>query len=332
MRSEYYTQRYTGQDQLGANVLNNEVVLQTLGIFPSANLVYGINDKQNLRLSYGKTVARPSFKELSYAEIFDPITGRTFIGGLFRDANDIAGIVYWDGNLTSTNIHNYDLRWETFQGFGQTISVSAFYKKFIRPIEIVQFATQAGAFQPRNVGDGEVMGLELELRQNLEFISSKLKAFDFSLNVTGTQSRIKLSQTEFESRVANARTGQTIDEYRAMAGQAPYLINAGFAYNGGNKGFLEGFEAGFYYNVQGRTLEYVGIVDRPDIYAVPFHSFNLNANKSFGKENQMQLGFKVDNILNDVRESVFSSFNTTDQYFTKLSIGQTFQVRFSYNF
>ncbi|MFP5470128.1 MAG: TonB-dependent receptor domain-containing protein [Bacteroidia bacterium] len=347
VRSEYYTQRYTGEDQLGINVFKNDVVLQELGIFPSANLVYSLNEKQNLRLSYGKTVARPSFKELSYAEISDPITGRTFIGGLFSDyeiktktivntdgstSSLLDTTVYWDGKLISTNIHNFDLRWEAFQGFGQTISISAFYKKFIRPIEIVQFATQAGAFQPRNVGDGEVMGLELEIRQNLEFLASKLKAFDVTLNVTSTQSRIKLSQTEYESRVANARTGQTIDEYRAMAGQAPYLINAGFAYNGGDKGFLQGFEAGIYYNVQGKTLEYVGIVDRPDIYAVPFHSVNFNANKSFGKDNRMQLGLKVDNILNDVKESVFVSFNATDQYFTSLRQGRTFQVRYSYNF
>jgi TonB-dependent receptor len=332
LRTEFYTQRYTGQDQLGYNVLNNEIVLQDLGIFPSVNFVYSLTSKQNLRLSFGKTVARPSFKELSYAEIFDPITGRTFIGGLFRDANDIEGVVYWDGELTNTDIFNYDLRWEVFPKPGQTISLSAFYKKFINPIEIVQFATQAGAFQPRNVGDAEVLGGEIEIRQSLQFISEKLNPFSLVLNLTFAESRIKLSKTEYDSRVENARTGQVIDEYRNMAGQAPYIINGGFAYNGGEKGFLKGFEAGVYYNVQGPTLEYTGIVDRPDIYAVPFHSLNFNANKTFGKDDRMQLGLKVSNILNDVRESVFMSFNTTDEYFTRLDQGISFQLRFNYNF
>jgi outer membrane receptor protein involved in Fe transport len=294
--------------------------------------VYSLTSKQNLRLSFGKTVARPSFKELSYAEIFDPITGRTFIGGLFRDANDIEGVVYWDGELTNTDIFNYDLRWEVFPKPGQTISLSAFYKKFINPIEIVQFATQAGAFQPRNVGDAEVLGGEIEIRQSLQFISEKLNPFSLVLNLTFAESRIKLSKTEYDSRVENARTGQVIDEYRNMAGQAPYIINGGFAYNGGEKGFLKGFEAGVYYNVQGPTLEYTGIVDRPDIYAVPFHSLNFNANKTFGKDDRMQLGLKVSNILNDVRESVFMSFNTTDEYFTRLDQGISFQLRFNYNF
>jgi hypothetical protein len=140
-----------------------------------------------------------------------------------------------------------------------------------------------------------------------------------------------LSKTEYESRLANARTGQQISEYRDMAGQAPYIINSGINYNGGEKGFLKGLEMGIYYNVQGRTLQFVGIVDRPDIYTVPFHSLNFNANKTFGKDNKMQCGLKVENILNDKTESVYRSFQATDQYFNQIAPGIKFQVRFSYN-
>lgn len=111
IRGEYYSQIYTGQDQLGTNVLNNDNVLDEVGLYPSMNIVFAISEQQNFRLSYGKTTARPSFKELSYSEILDPITGRTFIGGLFRDANDVEGVEYWDGNLRSTGIHNFDIRW-----------------------------------------------------------------------------------------------------------------------------------------------------------------------------------------------------------------------------
>lgn len=332
VRVENYVQRYTGQDQLGINVLSNDKVLNNLGIFPAANFVYALTDKQNLRMSYGKTIARPSFKELSYAEIYDPISGRTFIGGLFRDADDASGTVYWDGNLRSTDIHNFDLRWELFNGSNQTISAGVFYKMFFNPIEIVQFSAQAGSFQPRNVGDGQVIGAELEIRQSLKFISKKLEDFSFSTNITYTQSRIQMSETEYQSRVDNARTGQVVDRYRPMAGQAPYLINAGFSYNGGEKGFWKGFEAGLYYNVQGRTLEIVGVVDRPDIYMNSFHSLNFNANKTFGSKEQFQVGFKVDNIVNDDKESVFVSFQAADEYFTRLSPGRTFQFKFNYKF
>jgi len=331
LRFENYVQRYTGQDQLGYNVLDNAKVLDNADFFPSLNFIYSITDQQNIRLSYAKTIARPSFKELSYAEIYDPISGRTFIGGLFRDANDVAGIVYWDGNLVSTDIHNFDLRWEMFFKNSQTISISGFYKNFINPIEIVQYATLVGAFQPRNVGNGQVFGGELELRLGFDLISKNLKNLSFTANFTYTKSTIKLSKTEYESRVANARTGQTIKEYREMAGQSPYLLNCGISYNGGDKGFADGFEAGLYYNVQGLTLQYVGIVDRPDIYSKPFNSLNFNANKSLGKNKRVQIGLKVENILNSRKETVYKSYEAADQYFTLLNQGITFTAQFKYS-
>jgi outer membrane receptor protein involved in Fe transport len=332
VRGENFIQHYTGQDQLGTNVLDNAEVINDFDLFPTVNLIYNLNEKQNIRFSYAKTIARPSFKELSYAEIFDPISGRTFVGGLFRDANDVAGIEYWDGNLQSTEIQNYDIRWELFREKGQTISLSSFYKDFNRPIEIVQYVTQANAFQPRNVGDGKVIGVEIELRQNLDLLSSYFKNLTFTTNLTFTRSSIKLSKTEYDSRIENARTGQNIDEYRDMAGQAPFIANAGLAYNGGEKGIWKGLEAGIYYNVQGKTLEYVGIVDRPDIYSKPFHSLNLNMNKSLGIKKHVQIGLKVENILNSTKESVYESFGASDQYFTRLNQGTTFQLRVGYKF
>jgi len=332
IRAENYIQRYTGQDQLGTNVLNDDVVLDNLDFFPTVNLIYNVSEKQNIRFSYAKTIARPSFKEMSYAEISDPISNRTFIGGLFRDADDVAGIVYWDGNLVNTYIQNLDVRWELYHSIGRMISLSGFYKRFENPIEIVQYATtQKGSFQPRNVGDGQVIGIETEFRQNLTVVSQALENFSLSGNISFTSSRIDMSLTEYKSRIENARAGQTIEEAREMAGQAPYIINAGLSYNGGENGFWKGLEAGLYYNVQGTTLQYVGIADKPDIYMLPFHSLNFNATRYFGKNDRTQLGFKIENLLNDKKESVFRSFNPTDQYFTKLEPGITFQFKLSYS-
>jgi hypothetical protein len=212
------------------------------------------------------------------------------------------------------------------------LSVSGFYKMFNNPIEIVQYATQAGSFQPRNVGDGQVFGAELEFRFNFSVVSEALKNMSISSNLTYTKSLIKMSNTEYQSRIDNARVGETIGEYRDMAGQAPYIINFGVSYNGGVKGFWNGLEAGLYYNVQGQTLQYVGMVDRPDIYSKPFHSLNFNSNKSFGEAKRLQIGLKIENLLNDTKESVFKSYEADDQYFTRLYQGVTFQLRLSYSF
>lgn len=331
LRAENYIQRYTGRDQMGYHVLDNDVVLSDLGIFPSVNAIFTISDKQNLRAAFSKTIARPSFKELSYAEIFDPITGRTFIGGLFRDANDLAGIEYWDGNLTTTTIYNYDLRWELFGSDQQLISVSAFYKKFINPIEIVQFATQIGAFQPRNVGDGEVAGAEFEFRKNMKWIAPALQNLSLQANFTYTKSRILLSATELESRTENARSGQQISAYRDMAGQATYVVNAGISYKAPDNVFGSP-EAGVYYNVQGPTLMFAGIADRPDIWSKPFHSLNFNANVYVDKQKKMLISLKVDNILNSKQEAVFTSYMAEDRYFSRLSAGRLFQIKYTWNF
>lgn len=327
VRAENYEQKYTGEDQTGAFVFDNETVIDDLDFFPSVNLVYNLIENQNLRFSYSKTIARPSLKEASYANILDPLTGRTFIGGFFPDVNVATNEVIWDGNLKTTDISNLDIRWELFQPGGQTISISTFYKSFKNPIEIVQYVQIANNFQPRNVGDGQLFGLELELRKNLSFASEKLQDFSINGNVTMIESQIDINPTEFQSRLDNARTGENIDGTRQMAGQAPYIVNFGLSYEG-----LDNFiNAALFYNVQGETLQFVGIADRPDVYTVPFNSLNFNISKSFGDDQRMNFGFKVTNLLNDKREFVQQSFGSKDQIFSSLNPGRTFSISFSYN-
>ena len=332
LRVENYTQRYTGFDQLKENVLNNDVVLDDLGFFPSFNLLYAVTDRQNLRGTYTQTIARPSFKELSFAEIYDPISGITFIGGFHPDGDAVRGTVYWSGDLVSTDIQNFDLRWEWFGTGGQMLSVSGFYKMFRNPIEIVQYTKQVGAFQPRNVGDGQSLGAEFELRQNLGFISQSLKSWRINTNLTYNSSSIQMSETEYKSRVDNAREGEVIREYRTMAGMAPYLVNAGLYYTGGKEGFAGRLEGGLYYNVQGPTLTFVGAADRPDIYTNPFHSLNFNAFLKLGKEQKLVLGLKIENLLNQNIELVYKSYQATDQYFEYRSPGILTRIKLTYSF
>lgn len=323
VRMENYTQNYTGVNQQRV-LLDDVKVLDDLDVFPSVNLVYSMRENQNVRLSYSKTVARPSFKEASFAEIFDPLTGRTFIGGFFPDVDAIGNVV-WDGNLSATRIDNFDLRWEVFQKQGQTISLSTFYKFFDRPIEIIQFIQAPNNFQPRNVGNGQVFGVELEARQSLGIISHKLDALSLNSNVTITDSQIEMSQTEFTSRLDLARTGESIKDTRDMAGQAPYIVNLGLTYSKAERGL----EAGFYYNVQGETLSFVGVADRPDVFSVPFHSLNFNANKNIG--DRIRVGLGASNLLDAERKFVFKSFGSSDQIFTRLSPGTRINFSFSYN-
>jgi hypothetical protein len=326
LRVEQFNQFYTGTNQTGTINYDLVEMLDDLDFFPTVNLVYGLKENQNLRFSAARTIARPSFKELSFAEILDPITGRTFIGGLFPETTNGGTEVLWDGNLQSTRINNFDIRWEAFQQKGEMWSVGAFYKTFENPIEIVQFLSDPGSFQPRNVGNGTVLGVEMEFRKSLGFLSPRFANFLWTTNLTLTESRINMSASELKSRELTAREGQDIGTTRDMAGQAPYIVNTGISYTN----FSNGWEAGIYYNVQGPTLNLVGFGNRTDTYTVPFHALNLNINKTFGADERIRTSLGVQNLLNDKREIIFSSFGAQDQIFTQLAPGT--RVNFSIGF
>lgn len=159
LRAENYVQRHTGRDVEYANFgtgnnLDNEKVLDAFDLFPSLNVIYSLTDQQNLRFSYSRAIARPSFKELSFAQIIDPVSDRIFNGGLYRYPD-------WDGKLSETRIDNLDIRWELFMPGNQLFSFGAFYKTFDKPIELVRIPTQPTSteYQPRNVGTDNFMGL-----------------------------------------------------------------------------------------------------------------------------------------------------------------------------
>lgn len=329
LRAEKFVQRHTGrdvsysQDQTTGYNLDNGKVLDALDLFPSANFIYAISDNQNLRLSYSKTIARPSMKELSFAQILDPVTNRIFNGGLFPYLGE------WDGNLQETRIDNFDLRWELYLKKGELLSLSTFYKTFDKPIELVRIraAQTTNEFQPRNVGDGTVLGVELEFRKSLDIISLPLRNFYMSGNLTFIRSTIELSNTEYTARKDYEKNGETISKTREMAGQAPYIINVGLSYENSEIGF----DGGLFYNVNGPTLTVVGGSIFPDVYSDPFNSLNFNINKTLGKEKKSTLTFNVSNILNDVRENFYTAYKAERQYYSRLNPGTSISVGFKYS-
>lgn len=330
LRAENYVQRHTGHDQqyasgdeVNGKNLDNEKVLESLDLFPSANFIYSLTDKQNIRLTWSRTIARPSFKELSFAQILDPISNRIFNGSLFTYGD-------WDGQLRETRIANLDLRWELFMNNGQIVSFSAFYKTFADPIELVRIPEQQTSteYQPRNVGDGRLYGIEFEFKKDLEFVAPSWKNLSFNGNLTVVRSSIDMTEGEFSSRTAYQKEGETVEETREMAGQAPYVINAGVNY----ASYKLGLDAGIFYNVKGSTLTIVGGGLFPDIYMEPFHSLNFSISKKFGEERKTSLDLKMANILDEKVRSVYRSFEATDMTYTLMNPGRSFSLGFSYRF
>jgi outer membrane receptor protein involved in Fe transport len=206
------------------------------------------------------------------------------------------------------------------------VALSGFYKYFQNPIELVAYSAAAPSnFQPRNVGNATVAGVEFEVRKNLGFIG--MKHLEINSNFSGIYSSVTRDSSEFAARVASARDGEEISTTRQMQGQSPYMINAGLSYNNPTNGW----QGGLFYNVQGEKLYIVGVADNPDVFEVPFHSLNFNVLKNFGDERQYQVGFAVSNILDDTRDRIFVSYNSFSPYFSTWAPGRTFKLSFRYS-
>ncbi|MDV7186647.1 TonB-dependent receptor [Lutibacter sp. TH_r2] len=311
LRSELFQSYYTGQDD--DVIYDSTPVLDEYDLFPSANLIYELNDDSKIRASYYRTTARPSFKEASKSQIFDPITGYLFIGNI---------------DLKPTYVNNFDLRYEIFRERGQMVSVSGFYKDFTDPIEKVFFLQAPTQVTVDNLGSAKVYGVELEFRQRLDFISDSFDNFKLSGNVSIMKSELEMQEDEYQSRLNAARDGQTIENTRDLQGQSPYLINAGLDYSNSELGF----EAGLFYNVQGETLEVVGTGDVPDVYIKPFHSLNFTLNKTLGEDKKSKIDLKIKNILDQDKESVFQSYKAMDQVYSLRTPGFEFSLGYTYKF
>ena len=310
LRFENYLVKYTGEN-IEAIKFNNEKLIDTKDLYPSLNVIRTINDDRNLRISYSKTTARPTFKEISAAQIYDPITERYFVG---------------NPDVNPTYINNFDLRYESYSDGNQIFAISTFYKQFSDPIEITAFdANQPSVFIVRNNEEASVYGIELEYRKDI--LNNDNHKLSLNLNTSVIQSIQTMSDAEYQGRLIS-NPDKEIDDSRELQGQSPYLINLGLVYNL----FEKNIEIGSYYNVQGKTLEVVGIGNLPDVYTLPFHNLNINVSKSFGKNLDQSLTFKAENLLNSKRESEYDYYNIETSPFSIYNPGQSFSLGYSIKF
>lgn len=323
VRVEHTLMNYDGVNQNNTVRYLDLETLNDFSILPALNIVYKVTDKMNLRTGYSRTIGRPSFKEKSEAEIYDPITKRTFSGNL---------------DLEITNIDNVDLRYEFFMGGKDMISLSGFYKRFDGHIELVSFETAPDNWKPRNSGVAQVFGGEFEIRKGLRQHTSSqfLQGFFFAANVSIVHSMVDLTsvlvdndgKTELELRQENARDGEVVSKFRRMSGQSPYAVNASISYDfPDDRGAIS-----LAYNVQGDQLTIIGSGRVPDVYTLAFHSLNFNAYVNVGEKRNSRITLRVQNLLDDDRTLVYRSYKAEDQIFTSFKPGVSIRLAYRYNF
>ncbi len=246
---------------------------RTNDLFPSLNTTYKINDRHQVRLSYGRSINRPEFREVSSSVYYD---------------FDLASNVQGNTELKSCYIDNIDLRYEWYPTNGELISLAAFYKHFDSPIEWTY--TVAGGtdliYSYMNAKSANNFGLELDIRKSLDFMGLK----DFSLSFNGALIK---SKVQFDPGTKN--------ENRPMQGQSPYLINTGIMYK--NRPLQ--MDIALLYNRIGKRIIGVGRSEGttgddsnsrvPHSYEMPRNSIDFSFAKKFG--NHLELKFNVKDLL-----------------------------------
>jgi len=204
MRLEKYKNAVYGLDASYKNVQVTDIKKDDW--LPSANFVYSILPKSNLRASYSKTVTRPIYRELSPNIFYDFVLNATYSG---------------NPNLRPTYIDNYEIRWEHFFANAQYYSVSFFYKKLKDAIEPVVSNSGADSYtlSYANFENTKNEGIELELRKDFSFISKSLETLVFYANTSIIKSKVDTAGI-FESKKST----------RPLFGQSPYIINVSLQY------------------------------------------------------------------------------------------------------
>ncbi len=262
-----YGVRYENYHQLinTADGTNLPLVIDSTynDFLPSLNFTWSVSEKTNLRLSAGKTVNRPEFRELASFPFFN-----------FNLNSNIAGYT----KLQPAKIWNYDARWEWFPTAKEVISVGFFYKKITNPIEMSIDVTQVAirTFGYSNQKSADNYGMEMEYRRSFDFLTKATgkKVFEnltFFTNLSLIKSKI----------IFNALSS-TLTE-RPLQGQSPYVLNLGLQFSDPKTGW----GANISYNKIGRRIAFVGAPKLAkyglDIYENPRTVVDLQISKSYKK-------------------------------------------------
>jgi outer membrane receptor for ferrienterochelin and colicin len=311
LRSELYKRVLSGFQENPE--LIPDITFDTIDFFPSVMLTYKLNDKQQLRLSYGKTINRPEFREIvPYA---------------FVDFQRFATI-YGNDSLKNCYVQNYDIRYEIYPSESEVISLALFYKRFKNPIEILLYPGSNGwEYIPFNTEKSVSMGIELDLRKRFSGFENSNSIFQYLKNIT-----ILFNASYINSKVTTHYSFAR-DKNRPMVGQSPYIINAGFIYQVNRNQFM----VSILYNRIGKRIAALGSKDYPNTWEISGNSLDISFSKGFGKSIEIKGGIK--NLLDDAvvlqqdwnyeknSSSVTKSLNT--EYYTE---GRIMNLGFIYRF
>lgn len=258
-------------------------------LLPAVSMVYGITESQNLRASWTRTFSYPEYREMAPMLFFS-----------YQEALETVGSI----NLKPTDIYNYDLRWEFFPSPGDMIAVSAFYKDFDDPVEVlIRQVSSNNRAEFVNAPSAYLYGLEGEMRFGLGQFHDFLDPVKLVSNYTWIHSQVEGSRK------------------RPMQGQSPYLVNFIL--------FFEPFggktQMSLLYNRFGRRISKVGVDRSPDVFEEPRSGVEFSVSQKL--PGGLKAKFTAKNLSD--AEVVFTQGGLVTK---RVSPGQTYSLGISHAF
>lgn len=264
-------------------------------IYPALSLTYLGGDGYQLRFGYGETVVRPDLREVVPVGYFDPLTDIRTTGSL---------------SLISSQLKNYDARYELYSDNGDNLAISLFYKDITNPIESVLAVGDSSYTASFTNGESaELYGIETEWLYGLNWLA---EGFFTSGNLTLSDSEVSIDAAD---------SGNLTNTVKRMNGHSEYVVNLQLNYdsaNGEHSGSLV-------YNVFGERILASGIGGRGDAFEQPFHSLDLVY--TWYPNFNTNVKFKVKNLLGENQEVLQDNVVVRSR-----EVGSTFGVSYSYEF
>jgi len=159
-----------------------------LDVLPSASIRFALDKDSDLRLVYGRGLARPDPQDLS-AAVSQPVLSQTPVT-----------ISIGNPALKAEHANNYDVLYERYLSPLGLIQAGYFYKDLADPIVTQQYystqsfphvptGTNVLVTQPINAGSAHVQGVEFSYQQRMSYLPGVLRGSGLSANYSYTNSQ-----------------------------------------------------------------------------------------------------------------------------------------------
>jgi outer membrane receptor protein involved in Fe transport len=253
VRVENTQMDYTSNMPLTANE-RSETIHYT-DVLPSVHLKYNIAGNQAIRLSYFKSISRPTFHDL--------------VPYIDNSTNDFT----YQGNpmVKHTRADNLDLRYELFPALADQILVGVFYKKLENPIEYYVsniYGPSSLYILPQNSNPVTNYGAEA-------VFTKFFGKFGINANYTYTHSSVTTPKRVIsETQAAGIQTTNE-NQTRPLQGQADHIGNLSLLY----KDQKTGLDVQLAFSYTGTRIVQVSPYYGLDIWAKPFETLDLSLEK-----------------------------------------------------